>query len=125
MDKYAAVQSFLNSFLPAYEENSIFSAPVRPSYPYITYEGIEDSFGENDTAMTFSTWYREYSWSNAVSKTRDISAVIGREGKMLECDDGYVLIMRGSPFSTRMGDESDDLIKRTFFNLTVRFYTND
>ena len=125
MNKYAAVQSFLNSFLPAYEENAIFSAPVAPSYPYITYESIVDSFGETDTAMTFSTWYKEYSWSKSVSKTRDISAVIGREGKMLECDEGYVLIMRGSPFSTRMGDESDDLIKRTFFNLTVRFYTND
>lgn len=125
MDKYAAVQAFLTGFLPAYEENAIFSAPVAPSYPYITYESIVDSFGETDTAMTFSTWYREYSWNASVSKTKDISAAIGREGKMLECDDGYVLIMRGSPFSTRMGDESDDLIKRTLFNLTVRFYTND
>lgn len=124
MDKIAAVQTFLNNFLPAYEENSIFSAPVKPAYPYITYEGIEDSFG-NDTAMTFSTWYREYSWYNAVSKTKQISAVLGQEGKILQCDDGYVLIMRGSPFSTRMGDESDDLIKRTYFNLTVRYYTND
>lgn len=125
MDKIAAIQTFLNTFLPAYEENSIFSAPVKPSYPYITYEGIEDSFTETDTAMTFSTWYREYSWNAAVTKTKQISALLGREGKMLQCDDGYVLIMRGSPFSQRMGDESDDLIKRTFFNLTVRFYTND
>lgn len=125
MDKYAAVQTFLNNFLPAYEENAIFSAPVAPAYPYITYESITDSFGDSDTAMTFSTWYREYSWTNAVTKTKQISAVLGREGKMLECDEGYVLVMRGSPFSTRMGDESDDLIKRTFFNLTVRFYTND
>ena len=43
---------------------------------------------------------------------------------MLTCDEGDVLVMRGSPFSTRMGDDSDDLIKRTMFNFTVRFYTN-
>jgi hypothetical protein len=74
--------------------------------------------------MTVNTWYRESSWYNAVQKSKEIAETIGRSGKILTCDEGYVLVMRGSPFSTRMGDDSDDLIKRTMFNFTVRFYTN-
>jgi hypothetical protein len=125
MDKLAALQTFLNGFLPAYEENSIYSLKNPPAFPYLTYEGVDDNFGDNtDVAMTVNTWYRESSWYNAVLKSKEIAETIGRSGKMLTCDEGYVLVMRASPFSTRMGDDSDDLIKRTMFNLTVRFYTN-
>ncbi|WP_303834732.1 hypothetical protein [Ruminococcus flavefaciens] len=125
MDKIATIQSFFSQFLPAYEENALPSQPERPAYPYITYEGIFDDFGETDTSMTFSTWYREFSWVNSVLMTNRISKGIPRPGLMLPCDEGYVLIMKSSPFGTRMGDDSDDLIKRTVFNITVRFYTND
>ena len=125
MDKIAAIQSFFSQFLTAYEENAIFSQKNRPAFPYITYEGIFDDFGETDTSMTFSTWYRDSSWVNSVLKTNQISKAIPRPGLVLPCDEGYVLIMKASPFGTRMGDDSDDLVKRTLFNITVRFYTND
>lgn len=125
MDKIAAIQTFFSQFLTSYEENAIFSQNAKPAFPYITYEGIFDDFGEADTSMTFSTWYREGSWVNSVSMTNRISKAIPRPGLVLPCDEGYVLIMKASPFGTRMGDDSDDLIKRTLFNITVRYYTND
>lgn len=125
MDKIAAIQSFFSSFLPSYEEHSIFSQPERPAFPYITYEGVFDDFGENDTPLTFSTWYREASWVNSVRMSLRISKAIPRPGYMIPCDEGYVLIIKTSPFGQRMGDDSDDSVKRTVFNLIVRFYTND
>jgi hypothetical protein len=33
MDKLAALQTFLNGFLPAYEENSIYSLKIRLHSP--------------------------------------------------------------------------------------------
>lgn len=125
MDKIAAIQSFFSSFLTSYEENAIYSQNERPAYPYITYEGVFDDFGETDTPLTFSTWYREASWVNSVRMSLRISKAIPRPGYMIPCDEGYVLIMKTKPFGQRMGDDSDDLIKRTVFNLMVRFYTND
>ena len=126
MDKITAIQTFFSQFLTSYEENAIFSQKAKPAFPYITYEGVDDSFGEYDTSITFSTWYREASWVNSVNKTKEISKSIPRPGYVIPCDDGYVLIMKGSaPFGTRMGDDSDDLIKRTVFNINIRFYTND
>lgn len=125
MDKTAAIQSFLSQFLPAYEENSIPSQPARPAYPYITYEGIDNNFNEGLYPMTFTTWYRELSWVNAVTMTRRISRAIPSTGLMLQCDDGHVLVYKADsiPFAQRMGDDSDDLIKKTVFSLDVRFYT--
>lgn len=123
MDKIATLQSFFMNFLTAYEENAIYNQPVNPPFPYITYQGIDDSFNEGLNFLSFSTWYREASWVNAVNMTKRISQAIPSQGLMLKCDEGHILIYKSSPFAQRMGDESDDLIKRTLFNLEVRFYT--
>lgn len=125
MDKLATLQSFFSSFgLTAYEESAIFSQKTKPEFPYITYEGIDDSFNEGLNSITFSTWYRNASWVNSVNMTKLISRSIPSTGLMLRCDEGSILIYKGSnPFGRRMGDDSDDLIKRTVFNLDVRFYT--
>lgn len=127
MDKIAAIQNFFMQFLPAYEENAIYSAPTKPKFPYITYEGIFSRFDEEpnaSTTMTFSTWYREATWANAVKKTSDISAAIPYNGKRILCDDGVLVITAASnPFGSRMGDPSDDLIKRTVHTLNITFFT--
>ena len=129
MDKVATLQSFFNRFLPAYEENAIYSAPTRPAYPYITYEGIFSRYSEEVTAatsVTFSTWYRESGWSNAVHKTMEISQAIPYAGLRLPCDEGVLIIRAESdPFGSRMGDESDDLIKRTVHRISVSFFTTN
>lgn len=127
MDKIAAIQSFFSQFLPAYEENAIKSAPTKPAFPYITYEGIFSRYDEEptaSTAITFSTWYREASWRNAVAKTKEISAAIPYNGLRIPCDEGVLIITAAdNPFGSRMGDDNDDLIKRTVHTLIITFFT--
>ncbi len=123
--KAAALYSFFSGFgLDAWEENSVYALENPPSFPYLTYEMMTDAFGEYDTALTFSLWYRSTSWAAANAKVEEISAAIGRSGKVIPVDGGYILIMRGSPFAQSTGDPSDDMIKRKLMNITVRFYTN-
>ena len=127
MNKIAAIQNFFSQFLPAYEENAIYSAPTKPAFPYITYEGIFGRYDEEptaSTAITFSTWYREASWRNAVAKTKEISAAIPYGGLRIPCDEGILIITTAdNPFGSRMGDDSDDLIKRTVHTLNITFFT--
>lgn len=124
--KAAALYSFFSSFvLDAYEENSVYALESPPEFPYLTYEMITGSFGEYDATLTFSLWYRSTSWSAANAKVEEISAEIGREGKIIPVDGGYLLIMRGTPFAQSMGDPSDDMIKRKLMNINVRYYTSN
>lgn len=127
MTKAAALYNFFSGFgIPAYEENSVYAMSNAPVLPYLTYELITDCYGDNsDVAITFSLWYDEYQWTNINAKSDEIAAAIGRSGKILKCDGGYILIQRGHPFAQRMGDDSGDNIKRIYHNLSVRFYTDN
>lgn len=128
MTKAAAIYKFWNSFgIKAYEENTVIDAdedgnPVEPSFPYITYQLVTDSF-DREVAATASLWYRGESWTAINAKTEEISAHIGLGGKIIKCDGGRIWIKRGHPFAQNMGDESDDLIKRKYLNLTFEFLT--
>jgi hypothetical protein len=44
-------------------------------------------------------------------------------GKIIKCDGGRIWIKRGQPFAQNMGDESDDLIKRKYLNVTIEYFT--
>lgn len=122
MTKAGAIHQAISGFdLYAYEENSV---PIDATFPYITYQLVTDSFG-NDVAMTFSLWYRSTSWVDINAKTEEISKAIGRGGVFLNCDGGKIWIKRGTPFAQNMGDESDDLIKRKLINITAEFLTVD
>ena len=129
MDRIATLQSFFSRFLPSYEENALYSQPTRPAYPYLTYEGV---FGRYDpainasTSCTFSTWYRESGWVNSVNKTKEISRAIPTQGLRLLCDEGVIIITAESdPFGSRMGDDSDDLIKRMVHRIGITFFTTN
>ena len=128
MTKAAAIYQFWNSFgIKAYEENTVIDAdeegnPVDPTFPYITYQLVTDSF-DREVAATASLWYRGESWVDINAKTEEISAHIGLGGKIIKCDGGRIWIKRGQPFAQNMGDESDDLIKRKYLNLTFEFFT--
>lgn len=120
MTKAAAIYKFWNSFgLTAYEENTV---PTDAAFPYITYQLVTDSF-DREVAATASLWYRSESWTAINAKTEEISANIGLGGKIIKCDGGRTWIKRGQPFAQNMGDESDDLIKRKYLNLTFEFLT--
>ena len=125
MTKEAALYNFWSMFgLPAYEENSVPSGEDGAEFPYITYQVVTDSFG-NDVAMAGSAWYRSTSWKEANAKAQEISNVLGSGGVTLACDGGIIWIRRGVPFAQSMGDESDDLIKRKYLNITAEFMTAD
>ena len=129
MTKAAALHKLFSSFgLTAYEENSVYAMAMQgqaPAFPYLTYEGVLDFFGENDDPISISIWYRTSSWTEVNAKSQEISAVIGRVGTVIKCDGGYILVQRSQPWGTHMGDDSDDMVKRILHSLTLRFYTND
>lgn len=129
MTKAGAINKFFSSFgLPAYEENFVYAMAMQgqaPVFPYLTYEGKTDFFGELDTDISFSLWYRDDDLTAINAKSQQISAAIGRVGRLLDCDGGKILIQRSQPWGQNMGDDSDDMIKRNLHSLSVRFYTND
>ena len=122
MTKAAAIYQFWNSFgLTAYEESSV---PDDATFPYITYQLVTDSF-DREIPLTASIWYRSESWTGINAKTEEISQKISRGGKIIPCDGGTIWLKRGRPFAQNMEDESDNLIKRKYLNITAEFMTAD
>ena len=122
MTKAAAIYQFWSSFgLTAYEENTV---PTDAAFPYITYQLVTDSF-DREIPLTASLWYRSESWTAINAKTDEISQKISRGGKIISCDGGAIWLKRGQPFAQNMGDESDNLIKRKYLNITAEFMTAD
>lgn len=122
MTKSAAIYQFWSSFgLTANEENTV---PTDAAFPYITYQLVTDSF-DREVSATASLWYRGESWTDINAKTDEISQKISRGGKIISCDGGAIWLKRGQPFAQNMGDESDNLIKRKYLNITAEFMTAD
>ena len=122
MTKAAAIYQFWSGFgLTAYEENTV---PTDADFPYITYQLVTDSF-DREIQLTASLWYRSESWTVVNAKTEEISQKISRGGKIIPCDGGAIWLKRGQPFAQNMGDESDNLIKRKYLNITAEFITAD
>ena len=122
MTKAAAIYQFWSGFgLTAYEENTV---PDDATFPYITYQLVTDSF-DREIPLTASLWYRSENWTTINAKTEEISRKISRGGKIIPCDGGAIWLKRGQPFAQSMGDESDDLIKRKYLNITAEFMTAD
>lgn len=127
MTKAAALHSFFSGFgLTAYEENSVYALESPPALPYLTYEVRTDAFTDGaDTPISASLWYRTTTWTAVNEKVEEISAAVGRSGKVIPIDFGYLLVRRVSPFSQSMADPADSMIKRKVLNFAVRYYTND
>ena len=120
MTKAAAIHAFWNRFgIPAYEENTV---PEDATFPYITYQLVTDAY-IREVVMTASVWYRSTSWLECNAKAEEIGRTIGMGGTVLRCDDGRIWLKRGTPFSQSMGDESDDLVKRKYINISAEYIT--
>lgn len=123
MDKAQALYEFWSGFdIPAYDENSIPYDNTRPELPYITYETSTDSIG-NQLPLSASIWYRSTSWVEVTQKADEVAAAIGYGHKIIPLNDGYLFIVKGTPFARRMNDENDIMIKRIIINITVEFLT--
>ena len=125
MTKEAAIFQFWGQFLPAYEENTIHSGKDLNgkvvAFPYITYQMVTDRF-DSEVPMTASVWDESTSWSNINKIARNISETIG-DGLFIKCDGGKIWIKKGTPFAQNMGDESNDMIRRKYLNITAEFLT--
>jgi hypothetical protein len=126
MTKASALYNFFSSFgIEAYEETLVPTGEEAPKFPYLTYQLITDSF-DNEVLIPVSLWYRsEASLLALNSKTEEISQRIGRGGVFLDCDGGKIWLKRGTPFAQNMGDDTDNLIKRKYLNITAEFLTAD
>lgn len=121
MDKAQAIQNFWSSFgLKAYDENTVPTGDDAPKYPYITYNFGEDFFG-NDVSQSISLWYRTPSWAAITSKSNEIGERIGYGGRLVGYDGGAAWIRRGTPFSQRMSEPSDDMVRRILINVEIEF----
>lgn len=122
MNKYAAIQSFFESFgIGAYPATSVPTGEDAPDFPYITYTASTD----NDLgriAVTASVYYRSTSMVGLNSMVDTISQAIGA-GVVLKCDDGAIIVRRGSPFAQPMGDDSDNMIKRKILTMEFLYAT--
>ena len=108
----AVIQSFFESFgLPAFPATSVpTSGDEKPTFPYLTYIAPTDSdFGR--IAVSASLYYRTENWTGINAKVREISEAIGTK-MVLPCDNGAIIVRKGSPFAQPMGDDSDNMIKR-------------
>ena len=118
MNKIQALNAFWNGFqLKAYDETSV---PDGAELPYITYEVSSDDFG-GTLAQTASLWYRSSSWSEITAKEQEIADFITRGGRMIKYNQGAMWIAKGTPWAQRMGDPSDDLIRRIVLNVQIEF----
>ena len=118
-DKWQAINSFWNSFgIPAYDENSV---PDDATFPYITYEAVTANF-EQPVTLVASIWYRQTKWSDISQKADEIARYIGYGFKAIKLDDGYLVLMQGSPFAQRLSDD-DDSIKHIYIMINAEFCT--
>ena len=112
------MNAFWNGFqIPAYDENTV---PDDATLPYITYETQTDNFG-NLLACSASVWYRGTSWEDVVKKAEEIGSRIGRGGIMLDFEGGAVWLTKGSPWTRRMNDPDDDMVRRIVLNFNVEY----
>lgn len=126
MDKLQALHAFWSSFeIPAFDENSVPDEKERidlygTAFPYITYEVSSDDFG-NKISLSASLWYRSSSWSDITRKEQEISAYITRGGRLVPYDGGAMWISKGTPWAQRLGEDSDDQIRRIILNVEIEF----
>ena len=128
MNKWQAIHNFWSGFgIPAYDENTVpdrvyvNGVEVDNKPPYITYSAAVGEF-EQVVQLTASVWYQSTSWSDVSNKVDEISRSIDQY-KLIKIDDGYMFMVKGTPFAQRMSDENDTL-RRIYVNIQAEFFTN-
>ena len=121
MDRLQALHQFWSSFdLKAYDENTVPDDALNDK-KYLTYSVVVANFDEPVLASA-SLWYKDTSWAAITAKSEQINAALGRGGKVIKFDHGYLWVKRGTPFMQRMGDE-DDTIRRIYLNVELEYIT--
>lgn len=120
MTKEQAIFNFWNSFVPAYEENSV---DPKAQFPYISYNLLTSEFGVENAGQR-NLWTRGSSWRESYEIRDRIDNALKHGGVILPCDEGSVWIKKGVPFAQNMrADEDDPLLKREYMNVIIEFLT--
>lgn len=120
MDKAQAINAFWNSFdLPAYDERTV---PENVKMPYITYEMSTASLDE-PILLSANLYYSDTGWKAITQKAKQIEAYI-KAMVPIKIDEGRVFISTSAPFSQRLEEPEDHLIRRLLLNIYVEFLTN-
>jgi len=94
--------------------------PPKNAPPYITYElATSDWYGE-PVSVTASIWDCSESWQ-FVNDLADTIAASLRTFKRLQCDDGIIVVWKGTPFAQSWADGA---YKRKILQLEFLFVTN-
>ena len=121
MTKDVALQTFFEKFgLTAYPSSSV---PEDTVFPWLTYEPVFSGWGSEPVGITVNLWYRTESERTPNAKAFEIEKFIGEGGETIKCDEGIIWIKKGSPFCQPLRDETDDMIKRRYIQLTAEFLT--
>lgn len=121
MDRWQALYAFWSGFgVPAYEENSVPSGSLAPSFPYITYEASVSPF-DADVLMSASIWTRSTSWEQADEIADTIENTI-KDGYVVPYDGGMIYIVPNDPLSKHMSEPTDDMVKRNLFGVRYHFH---
>lgn len=118
MDKEQAWNSFWNSFgVKAYDAITV---PDDATLPRITYDLATTDFN-NQIFLTISIWGRSTSWKSVTDILHEVERRIGLGGCTVPYDGGMIWIKKASPFANRLGEQSDDTIRRIVVNVEVEF----
>lgn len=121
MTKDVALQSFMEGFgLSAYPSSSV---PEDTVFPWLTYTPIFGAWEDGETNIEVNLWYRTESERIPNAKAQEISQAIGMGGVKLKCDEGIIWLKRGLPFVQSLSDETDDMIKRRYINISAEYLT--
>lgn len=120
MTKDKALYAWFNNFMPFYPSSSV---PDDVIFPYGTYELITDNILGGDVGLTVNLWFYTDSEADPNAKAQEFAQYIGMGGAVIPCDEGYIWIKRGTPWSQSLVDESDTKIKRRYINVTAEYLT--
>lgn len=120
MTKDKALYAWFNNFMPFYPASSV---PGDVVFPYGTYELITDSLYGGEVGLTVNLWFYTESEADPNDKAQEFAQYIGLGGAVIPCDEGYIWIKRGTPWSQSLTDENDNKIKRRYINVTAEYLT--
>jgi hypothetical protein len=121
MTKETALKQFFSGFgIAAYPSTAV---PDDVIFPYLTYEVITSAFDGGPVGLTVNLWYYTTQEGLPNAKARELSKAIGRGGKLLPCDGGYIWLKRGSPWCQSLTDGTSPNIKRRYINVTAEYLT--
>lgn len=121
MTKEQALHKFFNSFdIVGYRLTAV---PDDVIFPYLTYDALISSFGEDAVSITANLYYYTESEAEPDAKAEEIRQRIGMGGVVIPCDGGGIWLKWGSPWCQSLVDDTDATIKRRYMNITAEFLT--